>query len=118
MALKKIHLKLNSRFMFHRRNFSLHCFETTLRLTKSSLFSNTALKRSKRRVSSVILSGELDLDVPLLPCTFGGGITPSCAPSAINQADGGPHLDSWRRVFESMDRALALEGDKLVSPPN
>lgn len=103
--------------MFHRPNFSLHCFKITLRLTESRLYSNTALKRSKRRVSSVILSGELDLDVPLLPCTFGGGITPSCAPSAINQADG-PHLDSWRRVFESMDRALALEGDKLVSPPN
>lgn len=57
----------------------------------------------------MIESGELDLDAPLLP---------SCAPSAstlYHHADGQPPVESWRKVFESMDRALTLEGQKLVS---
>lgn len=68
-----------------------------------------ALKRSKRRVEGVIDSGELDLDAPLLPgCA-------SSPPNPNQHADGQPLVDSWRKVFESMDRALTLEGQKLKS---
>uniref|UniRef100_A0A7I4B2R3 Uncharacterized protein n=1 Tax=Physcomitrium patens TaxID=3218 RepID=A0A7I4B2R3_PHYPA len=67
-----------------------------------------ALKSSKRRVGSVIFSGDLDLDAPLLP----GGVTSTLTP---NLGDGLLLVDSWRKVFESMDRALTLEGEKLES---
>lgn len=68
-----------------------------------------ALKKSKRRVGSVIESGELDLDAPLVP---GSAIS---LPTLNHPADGQPPVDSWRKVFESMDRALTLEGQKLKS---
>ncbi|XP_024367793.1 uncharacterized protein [Physcomitrium patens] len=67
-----------------------------------------ALKSSKRRVGRVIVSGELDLDAPLLP----GGAIP---PPILSPGDGQPLVDNWRKVFESMDRALTMEGQKLES---
>lgn len=42
-----------------------------------------------------------------------GGVTSTLTP---NLGDGLLLVDSWRKVFESMDRALTLEGEKLVSP--
>ncbi|KAG0595999.1 hypothetical protein M758_UG215800 [Ceratodon purpureus] len=68
-----------------------------------------ALKRSKQRVEGVIDSGELYLDAPLLP-----GFA-SSPPNPNQHANGRPLVDSWRKVFESMDRALSLEGQKLMS---
>lgn len=60
-------------------------------------------------MEGVIDSGELDLDAPLLPGCAASPPTPN------QHADGQPLVDSWRKVFESMDRALTLEGQKLVS---
>ncbi|KAG0574879.1 hypothetical protein KC19_VG299600 [Ceratodon purpureus] len=68
-----------------------------------------ALRRSKQRVEGVIDSELLDLDAPLLP------VCASSPPNPNQHAYGQPLLDSWRKVFESMDRALTLEGQKLKS---